>query len=350
MAAVLASAASQDISRDVPYVSIDIRTSPVAPRTAGGFLLQYELFVTNWYGKDMTIRGVDTMSGDTLLATIEGEALDRLFPSGQTAVAGSRQTTTMILSGIANELPDKLDHRIRFRIAGDSQDTAVRYRGTPIRENTLRLRPPVRGDSWFVLDGPGGKNHHTAGVLEFEGRILVPQRFAIDFMRQYEDGQVVHGDREDVRNYRGYGAEVLAVADARVVSVRNDVPDNPGQAKTNALSDTLANLGGNRVVLDLGGGKFATYFHLQPRSVRVRGGESVHTGEVLGLVGNSGATMPHLHFQVSNGPVAMISDGLPYVFDSFLRDGKEVTDQIPLDGWVISFLDANGKRSRMPGR
>src|SRR5260370_29095557 len=42
---------SQDIRRDLPYVSIDIRTPPVAPRTAGGYLLPYEMFVTNWYDK-----------------------------------------------------------------------------------------------------------------------------------------------------------------------------------------------------------------------------------------------------------------------------------------------------------
>jgi len=345
--AVFAGAAcSQDISRDLPYVSVDIRTPPIAPQTAGGYLLQYELFVTNWYDKDITIRAVDMMAGNVLLRTLEGELLDRLFAagSGQTAALGPRQTTTMVLSGVANELPTKLDHRIRFRIAGDSQDTVVRYRGTPTRKNVLRLRPPLKGDSWVVLNGPGSNNHHTAGVLQFEGRMLVPQRFAIDFNRRYEDGELIHGNREDVHNYRCYGAEVFAVADAHVISVRNDIPDNPGQAKANALPDTLANLGGNRVVLDLGGGKFASYFHLQSGSIRLKEGDTVRAGDVLGLVGNSGAPAPHLHFQVTDGPGPMTSDGLPYVFDWFVRDGKRVADQMPMDGWVITFDETGGKR------
>ena len=121
------------------------------------------------------------------------------------------------------------------------------------------------------------------------------------------------------------------------IFVRDDIPDNPGEAKANALPDTLANLGGNRVVLDLGGGKFASYMHLQPRSIRVKVGESVRAGDVLALVGNSGAPAPHLHFQVNDGPGPMISEGLPYVFDTFVRDGKKVADQIPLDGWVVGF-------------
>jgi len=330
---------SQDISRDLPYVSVDIRTAPVAPQTAGGYLLQYELFVTNWYDKDITIKAIDVLAGDVLLRTLEAEVLDRIFAagSGQTAMVGPRQTTTMILSAVTNPLPAKLDHRIRFRIAGNSQDTTVRYPGTPIRKNILRLRPPVRGESWVVLNGPGGNNHHTAGVLQFEGRMLVPQRFAIDFNRAYEDGDLVHGNRANVHNYRCYGAEVFAVADARVISVRNDVPDNPGETEADALPDTLANLGGNRVVLDLGGGKFASYFHLQPRSIRVKEGDTVLTGDLLGLIGNSGSNAPHLHFQVTDGPEPITSDGLPYVFDSFTRDGKRVADQMPLDGWVIAF-------------
>ena len=345
--AVLAGAgSSQDISRDLPYVSVDIRRAPVAPQTAGGYLLQYELFVTNWYDKDITIRAVDILAGDVLVRRIEGEAMGRLFAagSGQTAVVGPRQTTTIVLSGVANDLPTKLNHRIHFRIAGDSQDTVVRYPGTPVHKDVLRLRPPLRGDSWVAMEGPGGNNHHTAGVVQFEGRNLVPQRFAIDFVRAYDDGQLVHGDPEDVHNYRCYGAEVLAVADARVILVRDDIPDNPGQAKANALPDTLANLGGNRVVLDLGGGKFASYMHLQPRSIRVKVGDSVRVGDVLAVVGNSGAPAPHLHFQMNDGPGPMISEGLPYVFDSFVRDGKKVSDQIPLDGWVVGFESAADQR------
>ena len=62
------------------------------------------------------------------------------------------------------------------------------------------------------------------------------------------------------------------------------------------------------VVLDLGRGRFATYFHLQPRSIRVKEGDTVRSGDMLGLVGNSGANAPHLHFQVTDGPGPMTSD------------------------------------------
>lgn len=330
---------AQDISRDLPYVSLDVRRAPVVAQTEGGYLLQYELCVTNWYDKSITIQAVDILAADDLVKTIEGEALKQRFDpnSDQTALVGPLQTTTIFLSGVANDVPPTINHRVHFRVAGESEDTVVRYRGTPVNKNVLRIAPPLRGDSWVALEGPGGVNHHTAGVLQFEGRNIVPQRFAIDFVQLFDDGKMFHGSPEDVHGYRCYGAEALAVAGARVVAVRDDVPDNPGQAKSNALPETLANLGGNRVVLDLGGGTYATYFHLQPHSVKVRVGDSVRAGDVLALVGNSMSPGPHLHFQLSDGPVAMVSEGVPYVFDSFIRDGKMVNGQLPMDQWRITF-------------
>jgi hypothetical protein len=342
LATLYISTPAQDISRDLPYLSLDIRRAPVGAQTEGGYLLQYELYVTNWYDKRITIQAVDILAADDLVKTIEGETLKQRFApnSDQTAVVGPLQTSTIFLSGIANDVPPTIDHRVHFRVAGEPHDTVVRYRGTPVKKNALRLSPPLRGDSWVAFEGPGGVNHHTAGVLQFEGRNIVPQRFAVDFAQVFNDGEMFHGSPEDVHSYRCYGAEALAASDARVVAIRDDVPDNPGQAKSNALPETLANLGGNRVVLDLGGGTYGTYFHLQPHSVKVRVGDRVRTGDVLALVGNSMSPSPHLHFQLSDGPVAMVSEGVPYVFDSFTRGGKVVNDQLPLDGWTMMFSTA----------
>src|SRR6202047_99486 len=56
---------------------------------------------------------------------------------------------------------------------------------------------------------------------------------------------------------------------------------------------------GNLVILDLGGGRYALYAHLDPGSVRVHKGDAVKRGQVIGLVGNTGNSLaPHLHFHV----------------------------------------------------
>ena len=74
------------------------------------------------------------------------------------------------------------------------------------------------------------------------------------------------------------------------------------------------------IVVDIGSGRFALYAHLQPNSVRVRVGDHVRRGQVLGLVGNSGnTTQPHLHFQLTDalasGTSTMGAEGIPYEYE-----------------------------------
>jgi len=61
--------------------------------------------------------------------------------------------------------------------------------------------------------------------------------------------------------------------------------------------------------------------------VRVKEGDKVRRGQVLGLLGNSGNTdAPHLHFHVIRGTSCLASDGVPYVIDSFRLKGYAGSD------------------------
>jgi hypothetical protein len=58
---------------------------------------------------------------------------------------------------------------------------------------------------------------------------------------------------------------------------------------------------GNYVVIDHGQGEFSLYAHLKPGSVRVKTGDQVKAGNVIGKLGSSGnSTEPHLHFQITD--------------------------------------------------
>jgi len=93
-----------------------------------------------------------------------------------------------------------------------------------------------------------------------------------------------------------------------------------------ALGVTATNADGNAVILDLGDGRFALYAHLQPGSIRVREGDAVKRGDVLGLVGNTGnGDAPHLHFHVMGGPSPLASNGVPYGIDAFAVTGRAVS-------------------------
>jgi murein DD-endopeptidase MepM/ murein hydrolase activator NlpD len=55
--------------------------------------------------------------------------------------------------------------------------------------------------------------------------------------------------------------------------------------------------------------------HLTPGSVKVRAGQAVAEGEVLGRVGHSGnSTAPHLHLQLMDGASPMGASGLLCAF------------------------------------
>jgi murein DD-endopeptidase MepM/ murein hydrolase activator NlpD len=64
-----------------------------------------------------------------------------------------------------------------------------------------------------------------------------------------------------------------------------------------------------------------------PGSLRVRKGQQVRRGQVIGLLGNSGnSSTPHLHFQVSDRPGFAPVDSPPFVFDRFALLGQ-ITDE-----------------------
>jgi len=77
---------------------------------------------------------------------------------------------------------------------------------------------------------------------------------------------------------------------------------------------------GNQIVIDHGFGYKTMYAHLQ--SFKVKNGEKVKRGQVIGTVGNTGkSTSPHLHYEVwkSNKPV----DPINYFFNDITPDQYE---------------------------
>jgi murein DD-endopeptidase MepM/ murein hydrolase activator NlpD len=179
------------------------------------------------------------------------------------------------------------------------------------------LGPPLRGPNWVAVNGPDNSSGHRRALLPFNGNTAIGQRFAIDWIRSGPDGRTFDGDPNNVKSYRAYGQELLAVVDGVIASTKDGIPDNlPGAHRAVPIGpDTIA---GNYVVLDVGGGRFAFYGHVLPGSLRVKPGEKVRRGHVLGLVGNSGnSDEPHLHFHVGDLPSLLEAEGLPYVIDSF---------------------------------
>jgi murein DD-endopeptidase MepM/ murein hydrolase activator NlpD len=167
-------------------------------------------------------------------------------------------------------------------------------------------------------NGPGnGPNHRrTLFALAGEGRIA--QRFAIDWVRLFEDGRTFQGDPRNNTSYRAFGAKVFAVADGIVVKTLDGLPENMPDPVARAVPITPTTVSGNYILLDLGDEAYAVYGHLQPGSLIVKNGDRVRRGQMLALVGNTGnSSEPHLHFHVADRPRAIDAEGVPYAFALF---------------------------------
>jgi murein DD-endopeptidase MepM/ murein hydrolase activator NlpD len=107
------------------------------------------------------------------------------------------------------------------------------------------------------------------------------------------------------------------------VSAVKDRPQVPPNTST-AANDTLHKPGdysGNSVIERIAPGHYATYAHMQPGSLRVRAGQWVRAGQVIGLLGNSGnSNFPHLHIGIVNRP-DFFSDSLPFAIGAFTVQG-----------------------------
>lgn len=177
-------------------------------------------------------------------------------------------------------------------------------------EPKARFELPFRGEWWVAWGGRTlGENYHA---------VSRSQRFAHDLL-MVKDGKTHAGDGKALTDYYCYGQPILAPAAGVVVTAVDSLPDQAIGARD------PAHAAGNNVVIDHGNGEYSLLAHLQPRTVKVKVGQKVKAGDVLGLAGNSGNTSePHLHVHLMNGPSMDDADGLPMPFSDYVLDGKVI--------------------------
>ena len=210
-------------------------------------------------------------------------------------------------------VPAALSHRLTFGTQ-TIETSPLPLSSTP----PALIGPPLGGDDWVASNGPSNASNHRRALIPLDGQAAIAQRFAIDWLRLGANGRSFDGNQRDNKSYRAYGSDVLAVADSTVAAVHDGIPENVPGPTSRAVPITRETVGGNYVFLDLGGGRYAFYAHLQPGTLRVKTGDRVKRGQVLALLGNSGnSTEPHLHFHVTDRPSPLASQGLPYLLDAF---------------------------------
>lgn len=330
------------VSALAPLWAADLQSSlelavpePPTPVGVGGQTrLVYELHLTNFSSDRVLLKSIEvrdsrrgTRLGEFSAADLsallghpgsaQGPADSRIIEPGMRAVS---YFWLALRNGVA--VPSILSHRVSFDLlrAGattvpvviDGGTTAVSRSALPV------LGPPLRGGPWVAVYDPAMARGHRRMLFAVNGRADIPARFAVDWFKVDRGGKLAHGDEAVVANWYGYGADVLAVANAVVVAVRDNMSESASTSMRGRVHNPLQNASGNFVVLYLGSGRYAFYEHLKPGSLRVRPGDHVTTGQVIAALGYTGdSTGPHLHFHVADGPSPVAAEGVPYVIRSF---------------------------------
>ncbi len=202
----------------------------------------------------------------------------------------------------------------------------------------------------IVTDIPVPEKHETELSLPFKDRWLVfwggdtkelnmhrdvpNQQFAFDFIGVNEDGEMHSGEGKTNEEYFSFGREVLAPADGNVTDVIDGVRDNvPGSM--NPYSAV-----GNVVFIQHREHEVSMLAHLKLGSIKVKVGDKVKTGQVIGLCGNSGnSSQPHLHYHLQNTPVIQDGTGIKCYFQKMnvIEDGKRQLkmNYSPIKGDVV---------------
>ncbi|UGS38046.1 M23 family metallopeptidase [Capillimicrobium parvum] len=310
----------------------------------GRFHVLYELMLTNSVGAPATlgpVRILDAANGRTvrrlsvkeMLSTGALHQLDRQDSETSKLPAGSSRLLTLDVSFASRAaVPRRLTHR--FQVATQNPLTSQAQRFTydagrvPVsRRIPPAYAPPLEGTGWVASDGCCSPSGHVNAILGLNGRLQAAERFAIDWMRIDAAGRMFQGDPANPASWFSYGSPIKAVSDGVVTYARDGEPDQtPGRMPTNLTWDQLV---GNAVYVRTSDGLTQAFVHLSPGSVRVKAGDRVQTGMVLGLLGNSGASLaPHLHFHVVDGRRPATSDGFPYTITSFSLAGQANVNQL----------------------
>lgn len=335
-----------------PQLEAVVPYQPTAFASDGRQRLVYEVLLRNYESKPLTVQSLDVLDADAptarAVASYDAMQLPKMMNAIGARLADNNAVLTLQPGGSAivylmltlnpgAKVPARLQHRWYTSI-GEVTTAAIITRNDMLRV----VGPPLTGSGWLAETGLSNDNGHRRGYTVLQGRPVTSRRYAFDWIKQ-EGSDIFRGDSKDNATYFGFGQPVIAVADAVVESVIDGVPlNNPGRHL--AVPMTLATMAGNLVVLDLGAGSYAYYMHLQPGSLRVKPGDHVKRGQVLGLVGNTGNSFaPHLHFEITNSPQVLSGEGVPYVFDSFnvlQAAGKPAVPhqrELPLEKMVVDF-------------
>jgi hypothetical protein len=301
----------------------------------------YELYVTNFGNTPLKIAKLDVQGKDDDKVVVNqsatGKQLAAMFlpatggdaskPNEPVLKPGETGVFFIFVDWLPDQGdPDAFDTAITIEQHGERSGSGTIH-ASALEKNSddpIVISSPLRDKNWLAANGPSNTSVHRRAMLPVNGQPHIGQRYAIDWIQLGADGNSFTGDKSKNSSYHAWDQEIHAVANGKIVAVKDGIPENVPNSGRIAVPTTSETLAGNYIILDLGDGHFAAYAHLRPGTLKVKVGDTVHAGSVLAHLGNTGnSSEPHLHFQVCNAPSFPASEGLPFAIDKFtLQDYK----------------------------
>lgn len=186
-----------------------------------------------------------------------------------------------------------------------------------IKRNITKLELPFKGE-WTVVWGGDTKelNYHVENEA---------QKNAFDIIIKDEKGKSFKTDGKTNEDYYAFGKELISPCDGEIVLVVDGVKDNnPGVLNPIYIP-------GNTVVIKTINKEYLFFAHFKQNSIKVKQGQRVTQGQLLGLCGNSGnSSEPHLHFHIQNVEDMNSATGVKCYFDKLIANGQVKTDYSPV--------------------
>ncbi|ODU04330.1 MAG: hypothetical protein ABS81_10515 [Pseudonocardia sp. SCN 72-86] len=338
-----------------PVSATTLTTPAPVTGTDGKTHLAYELLLTNASPAPLRLDKVDvldagnqnvllSMSGATLGANsnlIGGDTGDEGTADPSTAgspIPGSATAVVWLDVTVDGTLPAALTHRVNATMTTPGGDRPLESTVGRVDVSTAKapvLGPVMAGGPWYASDGCCvDDTHHRRGLAPINGKLLVPQRYAIDWYLLDDqhrawtgDPSKLTSDPSKLTSYYAYDKPALAAADGVVVDATDGFAETtsaPNPPPLPPIKETV----GNHVTVMIAPGVYLLYAHFKTGTVAVKTGQTVKRGDVLGHIGSSGnSTAPHLHFQVMTEGTFFPTDSTPFAFDCFTVNGQ-VTERI----------------------
>ncbi|AFU68105.1 zinc-dependent peptidase, M23 peptidase family [Psychroflexus torquis ATCC 700755] len=186
-----------------------------------------------------------------------------------------------------------------------------------LKRNISKLILPFN-EEWTVFWGGDTKeqNYHVA---------YKSQKNAFDMIITNAAGKSHKNDGKNNEDYYAFGKDLIAPASGEVVLVVDGVKDNkPGVTNPNYVP-------GNTVIIKTSNNEYLFFAHFKQHSIKVKQGQKIQQGDLLGLCGNSGnTTEPHLHFHIQNVEDMNIATGAKAYFEEILVNGELIKEHSPV--------------------